>query len=197
MNMQSNVSYEDEVPVRVVNKQHNTPQNRAEDVERERLYAALAHAIGPITIALMLIFDGGLYWLGMLFFTVLIYSSYREKSALVRFHARQALAAQLLGTVGWLIAVTLGAAAWVILLMISLVLILLLVGLILTPVVAIVGPLAFLASFALPLGVAVFGAIGAWETWNGKDFRYPILADWLDNRLGKIQNEAKQSVPVV
>ncbi len=198
MNAQSNVSYEEhntsqDIPVRVIeHRPHATL------MQQERFWATLVHALGPITVFFMLVADVGLAWVGLIFITAGVYLYYQDKSALVQRHARQALAAQLIGTVGWGLAIALGAMAWVVLLLVSIVLILVLIGLILTPVVALAGPLVFLASFSLPLGVAIFGAIGAWETWHGNDFRYPYLADWLDERFGKPTATAtKQNVPVV
>jgi len=175
-----------DIPVKVVEKKKNQGENWRERLqtytEQERFWAAAAHAMGPLMIFSIFVFDG-MFWMFLLAVTGGIYLYHRDKSPLVKHHARQALAAQALGTFGWFILVVVGALAWAVLLVVSILLILLLVGLILTPLVAVLGPLAFLASFLLPLGVALFGTIGAWEAWHERDFRYPYLADWLERRF--------------
>lgn len=179
-----------EIPVRVVEKPKRQDQpdqslmNSAREImAQERFWATLAHAIGPLMIAVFL-FGDGLGWLGLMLITAGIYLYYNDKSALVKMHARQALAAQLIGTIGWIALLISGAMVWTVVLIISLVLILALVGLLLAPLVVVSGPLLFLASFILPLGTALFGTLGAWDAWHGRVFRYPYIADKLDKHFG-------------
>ena len=188
---ESKVKFEDEeveVPVHVSEKPKNGTNpalaDRVNDlIGQERFWAALAHALGPLMIG-MFIFGDSAGWLGLMFVTGGIYLYFADKSDHIRFHARQALAAQILGTFGWVALLIGGTVAWVVLLLISAVLILILIGLVLFPLVALAGPILFLLSFGLPLGVVYFGARGAWEVWHGRDYRYPRLADWLDRRFG-------------
>jgi uncharacterized Tic20 family protein len=191
----SKVKYEQEsaeIPVTVREKPKNGTQasesfrdSMGKLMAEDRFWAALAHAIGPVMIALMVLGDGG-EWLGLILITAGIYVYFANKSPMIKFHARQALAAQLLGTFGWFAVLISGTLLWVVLLLISLVLILVLIGLILAPLVAITLPIFILASFVMPLSVVVFGAIGAWETWHGRHYRYPYLADCLDEKLGTV-----------
>ncbi|NJL94855.1 MAG: hypothetical protein HC915_14630 [Anaerolineae bacterium] len=127
-------------------------------------------------------------WVMPILFTGGIYLYYSNKSALVKFHARQALALQVLGTFGWLLLLASGTAVWIVLLIASLILIVVVIGLLLAPLVALAYPVFILASFALPLSVLVLGLLGAVKVWNGEEnFRYPSLADLLDRYLGRIQ----------
>ncbi|NDJ84245.1 MAG: DUF4870 domain-containing protein [Chloroflexi bacterium] len=150
---------------------------------RETFFACLAHALGPI----MMIVDWsnkGPQSIPFLIATAAIYLYFRDKSDFVKHHARQALALQLLGTLGWLILITAGTAIWLILLIVSVIAILVLVGLVLVPVVILSYPFFVLASLSLPLSIIVLGSIAAWQTANGHDFDYPVLARLLDRYLG-------------
>jgi uncharacterized Tic20 family protein len=187
----SKVTYDEtaEIPVRIkakngTSESNNKLVNSVNDViGQERFWATLAHAMGPVMIALFILGDG-LAWCGLMMITAGIYLYFTDKSPMIKFHARQALAAQMLGTFGWIILLISGTLIWVVALVISIILILLLIGIILTPLVFIMGPVFWMASFALPLSVALFGSIGAWEAWHGRDYRYPYLAKWLDEKFG-------------
>jgi uncharacterized membrane protein len=188
---ESKVKHEDSgvhIPVHTREKAKNGTSAPLTDrvnelIGQERFWATLAHAMGPIMIA-MLIFGDGANWLGLMLITGGIYLYFSNKSDHIKFHARQALAAQILGTFGWVALLIGGTIAWVGMLIVSILLILVLIGLVLTPLVALGYPMFLIASFLLPLGVAIFGTKGAWEAWHGRDYRYPKLADWLDKRFG-------------
>lgn len=193
----SQVKYEEpegvEIEVTVLEKPKNDTrkpktlsQSATDLLSQERFWASLAHAFSPLMIVLMFV-GNGFMWLGAIVLTAAIYLYWSDKSESVKMHARQALAAQLIGSLGWISILIGGTLAWVILLIISVLLILVLVGLLLLPLVALSYPLFILATFALPAGAALFGIVGAWETWQGRDFRYPRLADWLDKRFGATQ----------
>ncbi|MCL4875662.1 MAG: DUF4870 domain-containing protein [Anaerolineae bacterium] len=190
----SKVSYEDEgfdVPVKVKPKNDEQVTNfsdRARDLlSQERFWATLAHAIGPVMIALLFWGDGP-QWLGLLLVSAGIYFYYSDKSPYVKHHARQALALQLMGTIGWFVVmfglVVIGIPVWIVLMVVSALLIVVLVGIILLPIAILSWPLLMLATFVMPLGTAILGAIGAWETWHGRDYNYPRLAAWLDKKFG-------------
>ncbi|MCC6799763.1 MAG: DUF4870 domain-containing protein, partial [Anaerolineae bacterium] len=68
-------------------------------------------------------------------------------------------------------------------LLVSLVLILVVVGAVLFPMILLLGALAFVASFALPVGMVIYSIIAAIETWNGHDYRYPYIARWVEHQL--------------
>jgi hypothetical protein len=176
------------VPVHVSEKAKNGSNTLLADrvndlIGQERFWATLAHAIGPLMIG-MFIFGDSAGWLGLMLVTGGIYLYFSDKSDMIKFHARQALTAQIMGTFGWIALLIGGTLAWVVMLIVSIVLILLLIGILLTPLVVLALPVFILASFGLPLGVVYFGARGAWEVWHGREYRYPRLADWLDRRFG-------------
>ncbi|NJL93282.1 MAG: hypothetical protein HC915_05900 [Anaerolineae bacterium] len=58
-----------------------------------------------------------------------------------------------------------------------------LVGLILLPMVAVVGVVALAATFILPLAVLVYSMIAAVESYNGHNYSYPWIGDWVDDQL--------------
>lgn len=162
----------------------NKPKRKAWEgpVDRnERKWAALAHASTLLT-ALVALGSAGAGVLLTMFVPLLIYFSFRNRSEYVAFHALQAFALQLIGTVGWLSLMVVGTVVWVALLILSALLILVLVGLILLPIVALLGPVFFLASLALPLGMVIYSVIAAVETWNGCDYRYPYIARWVESQ---------------
>ena len=58
-----------------------------------------------------------------------------------------------------------------------------LIGILLVPFVALAIVLFIVATFVLPLGMVVYGTIAAWETYQGKWYRYPWIADWIDRQM--------------
>lgn len=203
----SKIKYEgdttQDIPVNVhrpKRKNEEAPRHSLRDsandlLKEERFWATLAHALGPIMMGMWLFTDGP--WVLAMVFTAGIWLYHRNSAPMVAYHARQALALQVMGTFGWLFLVATGAVMWSILLVVSLVLILVLIGLILAPVVFVGGIMAFFASLLLPLSVIVLGTIGAWETWNGRDYRYPYLADWLDRMAQRGAKPAARDLVVV
>ncbi len=193
--VESKVKYEaDEtvdIPIKVKRKNENAVQKSHDGqialFKNERFWATLAHAMGPIMIAFMFFGDGP-QWLGLLAISGGVYMYYSDKSPFVKYHARQAFFMQLFGTIGWFAVfmglIFVGIPVWIVLMVVSAILIIVLVGLILLPIAIASWPLLLMASFAMPLSTAILGAIGAWETWHGRDFKYPRLADWLDKKFG-------------
>lgn len=153
------------------------------DVDRnERRWAALAHASTLLTAAVALpSFGAGT--LLTVFVPLLIYLAFRNRSDYVAFHALQAFTIQLVGTVGWFTLLLVGGLAWGLMLLVSLVLILVVVGAVLFPVILLLGALALVVSFALPLGMVIYSIIATVETWNGHDYRYPYIARWVERQL--------------
>jgi uncharacterized Tic20 family protein len=148
-------------------------------VENERLWAGLAHASALLTL-LIAIPTGGIGAIVTLFIPLMIYLYYRERSQYVAFHAAQAFALQAVGTVGWLAAVIVATLAAVIL---TVVLSITIVGILVVPFLWLAWLLLFVASFALPLGMVVFGIIGAWEGYQGKWYRVPFIGLWIERQM--------------
>ncbi len=156
----------------------------------ERLWASAAHASVWLTAV------GGVFTLGALipisvFVPLVIYFLFRRTSDYVAFHALQAFALQLLGTVGALLLALVGGFAWSLGMVIAALSILVLVGFILVPVWGIVGIVLALAVAALPLAMLLYGTIAAISTYKGDDYRYPFIARWVDRQLaGGLMNVA-------
>jgi uncharacterized Tic20 family protein len=150
--------------------------------DEERLWAAIAH--GSVWLTLIT----GLLTLGVsvpvsIFIPLVIYFLFRRRSDYVAFHALQAFVIQLLGTVGALTLLTVGGAAWIAGMVIALLAVFVLVGAILVPLWGIVGVLLGLAVFLMPVAMLLFGTIATIETYHGRDYRYPFIAQWVDRQL--------------
>jgi uncharacterized Tic20 family protein len=150
--------------------------------DEERLWAAIAH--GSVWLTLLT----GLLTVGLsvplsIFIPLVIYFFFRQRSDFVAFHALQAFVIQLLGTVGALALLTVGGAAWLAGMVIALLAVFVLVGAILVPLWGVVGILLGLTVLVMPLAMILFGTIGAIETYHGRDYRYPFVAQWVDRQL--------------
>lgn len=122
----------------------------------ERLWAMLAH----LSVLLNLVTG----FLGV-FTPLVIYFIFKDRSRFVAYQAMQSFIFQLVfwGGAGILVGVM-----WAIVGVLSAILI----GLICIP-------FAILFSF-LPLGALIYGVIGAIQTYQGEDFRYWLIADWVN-----------------
>jgi uncharacterized Tic20 family protein len=156
--------------------------NLANIDDNERKWAALAHGSTLLT-ALVGLGSGGLGVVITMLVPLAIYFSFRKRSEFVAFHALQAFTIQLIGTIGWLVFLIVGLVVWAALFFISLVLIIVLVGIILAPLVFLLLPLLVLASFALPLGMVIYGVIATVETWSGRNYRIPYIARWVESQM--------------
>jgi uncharacterized Tic20 family protein len=121
----------------------------------ERLWAMLAH----LSVLLNLVTG----FLGV-FAPLVIYFIYKDRSRYVAFQAMQSFIFQLVfwGGAGILIGIM-----WAIVGVLSAIF----VGLLCIP-------FAIIFSF-LPLGTLVYGVIGAIQTYQGQDFRYWLVANWV------------------
>ncbi len=150
--------------------------------DEERLWAAIAH--GSVWLTLLTGFlTVGLSVPLSIFIPLVIYFLFRQRSDFVAFHALQAFVIQLLGTVGALALLTVGGAAWLAGMVIALLAVFVLVGAVLVPLWGVVGILLGLAVLLMPLAMILFGTIGAIETYYGRDYRYPFVAQWVDRQL--------------
>jgi uncharacterized Tic20 family protein len=157
-------------------------KRRADVDVNERKWAALAHSSTLLT-ALVGLASGGAGVLITIFIPLFIYFAFRKRSEYVAFHALQAFTIQLVGTVGWLALLISGLVVWVALLILSAILILVLVGIVLLPLVALMLPVFILTSLVLPIGMVIYSVIAAIETWNGRDYRYPYIARWVESQM--------------
>jgi uncharacterized Tic20 family protein len=154
--------------------------------EEERTWAAVAHGSALLTLILGLS-TGGLAALLTLFIPLGIYFMYRQRSEYVANQALQSFAMQVLCTVGVVFtAVALALAAT----LVTLILAITIVGIIAIPFLWLAVALVFVALMALPLGMGILGTLGAFEAWQGRLFRYPYIANWIDEQMhgGFLQN---------
>ncbi len=147
--------------------------------EDERMWAAIAHGSALLTLVVGLV-TGGLATLFTLFIPLGIYFAYRQRSEYVAYAALQAFALQVIGTVGWVAVLLAGVLVGALL---CVVLAVTIVGILLIPFVALAIVLFVVATFALPLGMIVYGTIAAWESYQGKWYRYPWVGDWIDRQM--------------
>ncbi len=153
--------------------------SKANVTEDERMWAAIAHGSALLTL-IVGILTGGIATLFTLFVPLGIYFAYRQRSEYVAYAALQAFALQVLGTVGWVAILVTGLLAGALL---TVLLAITIVGVLLVPFVALAIIIFALASFLLPLGMVVYGAIASWETYQGKWYRYPWIGDWVDRQM--------------
>jgi hypothetical protein len=121
----------------------------------ERLWAAIAHA--SILLNLLTAFLGVIT-------PLIIYLVYKDRSRYVAGQAMQAFVFQLVWWVGGGILVGL---AWAAVALMSIVL----VGLLCVPI-------AILVSL-IPVAACIYGIVGALQAYEGRDFRYWLIADWV------------------
>jgi uncharacterized Tic20 family protein len=150
--------------------------------EEERLWAAIAH--GSIWVTIL----GGIFTAGFvvplsIFVPLVIYFLYRKKSDYVVFHALQAFVLQLIATVGVLALAVFGGVIWAVGLVIGLLAIFVLAGIVIVPLWAILGVVLALAVVLTPLVALLFGTVAAIETYNRRDYRYPLISRWVDRQL--------------
>lgn len=150
--------------------------------DNERLWAGAAHASAWVTLAAAF-FTAGFAVPVTIFVPLVIYFLFRKQSDYVAFHALQAFVLQLVGTVGALALLTIGGGLWVIGLVVALLLVVVLVGFVLVPVWGIVGVALLVTAVMMPFAMVMFGTIGAVQTYNGRDYRYPYIAHWVDRQL--------------
>ncbi len=147
----------------------------------ERIWAALAHASVLLTFILG-VSTGGLAVIVGALVPLIIWLAFRDRSRFVAFHAIQASVFQLASVVAWVGLLIVGAAilipAWVVTILLSLVLI----GLLLLPLVLVLTIALPAALVVMPLAVLVYGLYGAFEVYGGRDFRYWLVADWIEKR---------------
>jgi uncharacterized Tic20 family protein len=150
--------------------------------EDERLWAAIAHASAWITVF------GGIVSIGAIvpvsiFIPLAIYFFFRKRSDFIADHALQAFVLQLIGTVGVALLFAVGSVVWIVGFIIGIVAMLVLVGFFLVPVWLIIGLVLAFGVGMLPVLMVIFATIAAIETFRGKDYRYPVVGNLLNNAI--------------
>ena len=152
----------------------------------ERTMAALAHASVVLTFVLAL-GTGGLGGLLGILVPLLIWLTYKEKSAYVSFQALQATVFQavsiLLMVVVLAVSIILIVVGWTI----SGALTAVLIGLCLMPFALLITVVLALLVLILPLAQLGYGLYAAYETYQGRDFRYWLVGESLEKEIAKRQ----------
>ena len=150
----------------------------------ERTMAALAHASVVLTFILAL-GSGGLGGLLGILVPLLIWLTYKEKSAYVSFQALQATVFQavsiLLMVVVLAVSIILIVVGWTI----SGALTAVLIGLCLMPFALLITVVLALLVLILPLAQLGYGLYAAYETYQGRDFRYWLVGETLEKEIAK------------
>jgi uncharacterized Tic20 family protein len=150
--------------------------------EDEKLWASVAH--GSVWVTLIAgIFSAGAIVPISVFIPLVIYFLFRNKSDYVAFHALQAFVLQLIGTVGAFALLLVGGLVWGIGMVVAALAILIAVGFVLLPFWGLVGVVLLGTIVVMPIAMLFFGTYGAIETHNGRDYRYPFIARWVDRQL--------------
>ncbi len=148
----------------------------------EKLWAAVAHGSVWVTLLGGFLSAGAIVPLSI-FIPLVIYFMFRQKSDFVAFHALQAFVLQLIGTVGAFLLLLVGGVVWGIGMVIALLAVVILVGFILVPFWGLVGVALLGAIVVMPIAMIFYGTYAAIETYNGRDYRYPFIARWVDRQL--------------
>ncbi|MDH4136752.1 MAG: DUF4870 domain-containing protein [Anaerolineae bacterium] len=152
----------------------------------ERTMAALAHASVVLTFIIAL-GSGGLGCLLGILVPLLIWLAYKEKSAYVSFQALQATVFQVVSilviAVVLAVSIILIVAGWTV----SGALTAILVGLCLMPFAALITVVSALLVLILPFAQLGYGLYAAYETYQGRDFRYWLIGEALEKEMAKRQ----------
>jgi uncharacterized protein len=153
----------------------------------ERLWAAVAHGSGLLTL-IVSISTLGLGALPLVFVPFVIYLVYREKSCYVAFHAAQALALQIVGTVGYFVALLAASLVALLVTALGFVLLVILIGLVVLVAAVLLWVVVIPVVWGFsPVVLGALSAVAAIETSSGRDYRYPYLGTWVEQWLN--QNE--------
>lgn len=150
----------------------------------EMTWAALAHASILLTFFLGLVSGGLAAILGPIIPGIIWYV-HRDKSDYVVDQARQATIFQLAGMVALLALAVVGAVLVALGWAVSAVLVIVLIGLLLLLVMVVVTLLWIVGIIGLPIAMVVYGCFAALETYNGRPFRYWLIADLIDRYLAQ------------
>jgi uncharacterized Tic20 family protein len=152
----------------------------------ERTWAAIAHASSILTL-LVALGSAGIGGLIFAFIPLGIYLIYKDRSEYVAYHAAQAFALQMVGSVGYFLAILAAIIIWVVAVVIVALLSVILIGLVLVPILIIATLVLVLALVAFPFVLGGFSLVATIQTGSGEDYRYPYLGRWVENWLAQSQ----------
>ena len=144
-------------------------------------WAALAHASALLTLVLGM--AGGIGALVGPVIPLAMYFGYRGKSRFVALHALQSFVYQAVGIVIYvlLIAATVGlvTVAWTVSGLLSAVF----VGFLLMPIALLLTLLTVLLLVCTPFAWLGYGLYAAYRVYQGHDFRYWLIGEWLEREV--------------
>lgn len=164
--------------------------DRTRYTAEERTWATVAHASSILTL-LVALGTAGIGGLVFAFLPLGIYLIYKDRSDYVAYHAAQAFALQMVGTVGYFLAILAAIIVWTVAVVITALLSVILVGLLLLPIVVVAAPVLVLALIAAPFVLGGFSLVAAIQTGGGEDYRYPYLGRWVEDWLARSRPEAE------
>ncbi len=145
----------------------------------ERAWAAIAHASALVTVLFGVLTGGALCLVGPVV-PLVIWLVFRERSPFVARHALQATIFQalvvVLTAVFGVLGLVLVTAAW----MGTAALMAAVVGICLIPVALVLTLVWVVCTLGLPVAALVYACYGAYEVVQGRDFRYWLVANWVD-----------------
>jgi uncharacterized Tic20 family protein len=152
--------------------------------QNEMTMAALAHASIVLTFVIAL-GSGGLGCLLGVLVPLLIWLTYKEKSAYVSFQALQATVFQVVSilvmAIVLVVSIALIVAGWTV----SGALTAVLIGLCLMPFAVLITVVLALLVLILPFAQLGYGLYAAYETYQGRDFRYGWIGEALEKEMAK------------
>jgi len=157
------------------------PEPRSVPTREDLSVAALAHASILITF-IVGVGSGGLGAILGVLIPLAIWYAYRDKSEYAAHQALQATVYQVASVLGVLAFLAIGTilvvAGWAV----SGALAAILIGLCLMPFALLITLLLVAGVVLLPIALLVYGLYGAYEVYQGRDFRYKYVADWMDRQ---------------
>lgn len=154
--------------------------------QNEMTMAALAHASVVLTFVIAL-GSGGLGCLLGILVPLLIWLTYKEKSAYVSFQALQATVFQVVSILMVVIVLAVSIALIVVGWTVSGALTAILIGLCLMPFALLITVVFAVLVLVLPLAQVGYGLYAAYETYQGRDFRYWLVGEALEKEMARRQ----------
>jgi len=162
-------------------KEATKPEPRTVPTRDDLTMAALAHASILITFIIG-VGSGGLGAILGVLIPLAIWYSYRDKSVYTANQALHATVYQVACVLAVLVLAVVGSILVVVGWTVSGALAAVIVGLCLMPFALLVTLLLIAAVLVLPIVQLVYGLYAAYETYQGRDFRYKWVADWVDQQ---------------
>jgi len=157
------------------------PEPRTVPTRDDLTMAALAHASILITF-LIGVGSGGLGAILGVLIPLAIWYSYREKSTYTANQALHATAYQVASPLSVLVFAVVGSILVLVGWTVSGALTAILIGLCLMPFALLVTLLLIAGVLVLPVVQLVYGLYAAYEVYQGRDFRYKWVSDWVDQQ---------------